>query len=231
LGWAAFGYVLNSLWVVWIFLVACSMIWRRTDPVRSISDISNVEALIRHIKNLVPIPDGHLSLITGRCRAQYFPKKAHLLHQEEFAKQVHFILQGCVRTYVFDYNGVEHTLSFSMEDYWFGDLQSFIRNTPASFNIQALEDTHVLSISQRDWEELLAEVPEFVSYTRILFRNTMFSHENRILQGLSYTAEERYRRFLAAYPTLPQRISQKHIASYLGITPEFLSMLRKKIKG
>ena len=115
-----------------------------------------------------------------------------------------------------------------MENWWFGDLQSFINKSPASFNIQALEETTVLSISRKSWDILLNEVPEFVVYTRVLFRNTMFSHENRILQNLSYTAEERYRYFLEEYPNLSLRISQKQMASYLGITPEFLSMLRRK---
>ncbi|MEM6320093.1 MAG: Crp/Fnr family transcriptional regulator, partial [Bacteroidota bacterium] len=114
------------------------------------------------------------------------------------------------------------------EDWWFGDLQSFINNTSACFSIQSLEKTKVLSIDKASWDYLLREIPEFIIYTRILFRNTMFSHENRIFQNLSYTAEERYDYFLEKYPTLSQRISQKHIASYIGITPEFLSMLRAK---
>ena len=159
-----------------------------------------------------------------------FSKKEHLLYSDDYAKEVYFILSGCTRTYILDYNGVEHNISFAMENWWFGDLQSFINKTPASQNIQALEDTLVLSINQENWEILIAEVPEFVYYTRILFRNTMFAHENRILQNLSFTAAERYNTFLKDYPNLSQRISLKNIASYLGITPEFLSMLRSRKK-
>ena len=130
-----------------------------------------------------------------------------------------------------DYNGIEHNISFAIENWWLGDLQSFINNAPANQNIQALEDTVTFSINQEDWNSLIKEIPEFVYYTRLLFRNTMFTHENRILQNLSFTAEERYLYFLNNYPDLSRRISQKHIASYIGITPEFLSMLRAKRKS
>lgn len=184
--------------------------------------------LSNHIKSIISISDSRLELLHDKFDKNTFFKKEHLLQAKSKTHEVHFILSGCVRTYIYDLNGVEHNITFSIENWWFGDLQSFINKTPASFNIQALEETTVLSISRKNWDILLNEIPEFVDYTRILFRNTMFSHENRILQNLSYTAEERYQYFLQNYPNLSQRISQKHIASYLGITPEFLSMIRRK---
>lgn len=184
--------------------------------------------LAEHIKSIVSISDNKLDLLCSKFEEKTFAKREHILQFKYKAREVYFILSGCVRTYIFDLNGVEHNITFSMENWWFGDLQSFINKSPASFNIQALEETTVLSISRKSWDILLNEVPEFVVYTRVLFRNTMFSHENRILQNLSYTAEERYRYFLEEYPNLSLRISQKQMASYLGITPEFLSMLRRK---
>ncbi|MEM9821920.1 MAG: Crp/Fnr family transcriptional regulator [Bacteroidota bacterium] len=192
---------------------------------------NNKEKIIRHIKRLVAISEDHLAVIVDKLDEKRFAKKEHILYSETFANKVYFTLKGCQRTYLLDYNGVEHNISFSMEDWWFGDLQSFINKTPACFNIQALEETVVLSINWEDWHFLIKAIPEFVTYTRILFRNTMFAHENRIVQNLSYTAEERYHYFLDKYPQFAQRISQKHIASYIGITPEFLSMLRKKRKS
>lgn len=189
-----------------------------------------MEKLIQHLKSLVPISDQHVSIILDQLVEKRVAKKEHLLHAREYAKEVYFTLSGCQRTYVLDYNGVEHNISFSMEDWWFGDLQSFLNKTPAGFNIQALEDSTVLAINWENWDLLIQEIPAFVAYTRILFRNTMFSHENRILQNLSFTAEARYQHFLERYPDLSHRISQKHIASYIGITPEFLSMIRSKKK-
>lgn len=189
-----------------------------------------MKELTQHIKSLVSISDNHLSVILDKFVEKRFSKKEQILHSNTFANEVYFTVEGCQRTYILDYNGIEHNITFAMKNWWFGDLQSFINKTPACFNIQALEDTLVLSINWENWNYLIHKVPEFVVYTRILFRNTMFSHENRIFQNLSYTAEERYDFFLRKYPTLSQRISQKHIASYIGITPEFLSMLRAKKK-
>ncbi len=184
--------------------------------------------LAEHIKSLLSISDQSILTISDHVVEKHFSKKEHLLRTGDQAKEVYFILEGCVRTYVFDVHGVEHTITFSTENWWFGDLQSYLNKTAASFNIQALENTMVLSMSRDSWDYLISKVPEFVAYTRILFQNTLFAHENRILQNLSYTAQQRYQHFLRNHPDLSQRVSQKHIASYLGITPEFLSVLRKK---
>ncbi len=193
--------------------------------------IAFMDLLVQHIRNTVSITDEQLDLVQSRMRTNTVAKKEHVLQFEEYAKELFFTLSGCLRTYVTDYNGVEHNISFSVENWWSGDLPSFINQAPAQVNIQALEETQVLSINQAHWQFLLREVPPFVSYTRILFRNKMFAQQHRIVQNLSLTAQERYALFLAEYPNLSQRISQKHMASYLGITPEFLSMLRSKKKG
>ena len=190
-----------------------------------------MDLLAQHIRNTVSITDKQLDLVISKLDAKTVGKRAHLLQFEQYAKELFFTLSGCLRSYVTDYNGVEHNISFSVENWWSGDLPSFINQAPAQVNIQALEETQVLSINQAHWQLLLREVPPFVSYTRILFRNKMFAQQHRIVQNLSLTAQERYTLFLAEYPSLSQRISQKHIASYLGITPEFLSMLRSNKKG
>ena len=187
-----------------------------------------MERFIQHIRATLPISDENLEAVLSKVVEKQFSKKEHLLYFENYSSELFFTLRGCVRTYVTDFNGVEHNISFSIENWWSGDLQSFINRTPAICNIQALEDTRVLAINQANWDALIGEVPEFVSYTRILFRNKMFSQQNRIVQNLSFTAEERYNYFLQEYPNVAQRIPQKHIASYLGITPEFLSMIRGK---
>ncbi|MEM9930374.1 MAG: cyclic nucleotide-binding domain-containing protein, partial [Bacteroidota bacterium] len=130
--------------------------------------------LSEHIRSLSSISADRLAAILAEFVEKRFAKKDHLLYADGYAKEVYFLLSGCVRTYVYDLNGVEHNITFSTENWWFGDLQSFINETPASFNIQALESTTVLAISKEKWKLLLREVPEFLGYTRILFRNTMF---------------------------------------------------------
>ncbi|MEO1516909.1 MAG: Crp/Fnr family transcriptional regulator [Bacteroidota bacterium] len=187
-----------------------------------------MKKIIQHIRNVVSISDDHLSVILDKLVEKQFAKKEQILYAGDLAHEVYFSLQGCQRMYILDNNGMEHNIVFSIENWWFGDLQSFLNKTPACFGIQALEDSRVLSINKENWDDLVANVPQFVAYTRILFRNTMFSHENRIFQNLSLTAEERYEYFQKKYPDQFRRVSQKHLASYLGITPEFLSMIRSK---
>ena len=185
-----------------------------------------METLLQHIKSTITISDSALEMISENLVEQRYSKKEHLLYVNNFSEKLFFTSTGCLRTYVTAFNGVEHNISFSPENWWSGDLQSFLNKKPAISNIQALEESLVLSIDQKGWDFLIKEIPEFVSYTRILFRNKMFAQQNRIVQNLSLTAKERYDNFLKDYPDLSQRIPQKHIASYLGITPEFLSMLR-----
>lgn len=120
---------------------------------------------------------------------------------------------------------------FGIEDWWVGDLYSFLTQTPATYFIEALENTTVLQIAKADLEKLYERVPKFERFFRIILQNAFIAQQQRINQTLSLKAEEKYDHFLKKYPQLEQRLSQKHIASYLGITPEFLSMLRRKKAG
>ncbi|MEM6722951.1 MAG: Crp/Fnr family transcriptional regulator [Bacteroidota bacterium] len=186
-----------------------------------------MDQLIQHIQGFLPISDESITKFVGKFDTETVPKRTHLLQFDHYANAVYFTLSGVTRTYITDREGVEHNVSFATENWWFGDLQSFIERKPATFSIQALEETQVLTIRQEAWETLIEEASEFLGYVGLLFRNSMFAQQNRIVQNLSFTAAERYQAFLEEYPTLSQRISQKHIASYLGITPEFLSALRR----
>jgi CRP-like cAMP-binding protein len=134
-----------------------------------------------------------------------------------------------LRTYTIDENGFEHILMFAIEDWWTGDLYSFPTRKPSNHFIDALEDTEILQISKPNLDKLFEQVPKFERFYRILFQNALIAQHERINQNLSFTAEQRYLHFIKKYPEVEQRISQKHVATFLGITPEFLSMLRKKI--
>ncbi len=111
---------------------------------------------------------------------------------------------------------------------WCGDLQSFINQTNSSYSIQALENAVVLAINKNDWKKLTDQSDVFLGYTRSLYQSAVIAQQNRLVQNLSLTAIERYKYFISKFPTLLQRVSQKHIASYLGITPEFLSFIKNK---
>ena len=118
---------------------------------------------------------------------------------------------------------------FSIEDWWAGDMQSFFKDIPAAFNIEALENSKGFRIDKPGLENLFEKVPKFERYFRIITQNSYITQQQRIVQNLSFTAEEKFLYFEKKYPKLLNRVSQKQIASYLGVTPEFLSVLKKRL--
>jgi|CXWK01.1.fsa_nt_gi CRP-like cAMP-binding protein len=142
----------------------------------------------------------------------------------------HFIhvLSGCLMTYYSDKNGHDHVIQFAMAGWWTGDLHSFTEQVPSIYSTRALADSEVLYLPKADMDRLLAEVPKFERFFRILFQNSLVTHQQRIIQNFSANAEERYENFRKKYPSLEQYVPLKYIASYLGFTPEFLSKIRRK---
>ena len=118
---------------------------------------------------------------------------------------------------------------FAPEEWWVGDLYSFLTETPAKYNVEAIEDAAIFQISKSNLELLYINVPKFERLFRILFQNAFVAQLERIDTTLSLTAEEKYFRFREKYPLLEQRLPQKQIAAFLGFSPEFLSMIRKKM--
>jgi CRP-like cAMP-binding protein len=138
------------------------------------------------------------------------------------------VIKGLLRAYNVDDEGEEHIVMFAMEGWWISDLYSFLSQQPATLNIDALEDTEVLSIEKPDLEKLYVEVPQFNKLFRILLQNSMIASQQRILASISHTAEEKYLAFIKKYPAFEQRIPQAQIAAYLGITPETISRIRRQ---
>ncbi|MBL8005727.1 MAG: Crp/Fnr family transcriptional regulator [Candidatus Kapabacteria bacterium] len=190
--------------------------------------VQHYQKLFQQIEHIVPISAFEKERIMKYSSLQFFPKKSLVQQQDSVVFHEYFLLKGCMRTYHTDQNGNEHNLFFATEHWWAGDLESFTRQTPSSFTVQALEDTTVIAISHSDIQILYNEIPQLERFFRILIQNAFVSLQRRIINNLSQTALERYKQFRTMYPNIEQRISQKHIASYLGITPEFLSLLRSK---
>ncbi len=184
-----------------------------------------LENIAKHITLDSNEQDYFLSLL----QVKHIKRKDFLLQANEVIKTENFITKGCVRTYTIDSNGTEHIVMFGIEGWWVGDMYSFLTQLPATYFIDALEDTELLQISKSNLEKLYERVPKFERFFRIILQNAFIAQQQRINQNLSFTAEQRYQSFIQKYPSLEQRIPQKQIASYLGITPVFLSMLRKKL--
>lgn len=139
------------------------------------------------------------------------------------------VSEGCLMTYYTDSQANDHVLQFATPGWWTGDLHSFTTASASIYSTRALSDSRVLLLPKIQMDELLDRFPKFEKYFRIIFQNSLITHQQRILRNLSMTAEERYQYFIRKYPTLEQFVPQKHIASYLGITPEFLSKIRRKL--
>ncbi len=156
-------------------------------------------------------------------------RRQFILQEGDVCNHSTFVVEGCFKMYMVDPNGKEHNLQFAIENWWIGDVGSFYSEAPSKLYIEALENSMILQAKKEDQLKLFVNYPKFNRIFRVLAENAMVSQQNRILQNISSTAEERYLYFLEKYPQLFNRISNVQIASYLGVTPEFLSTVRKKL--
>ena len=184
-----------------------------------------LENISKHVQLNKTETDFFISLLATKK----LKRKAFLLKPGEICRTENFITKGCVRVYTIDENGFEHIVMFGTEGWWVGDLFSFLTQSPAIYFIDTLEDAELLQISKPDLDKLYESVPKFERFFRLIFQNAYIAQQQRINQNLSYTAEQRYLNFIEKYPNLEQRLSQKQVAAYLGVTPVFLSMLRNKL--
>nr|WP_255695616.1 Crp/Fnr family transcriptional regulator [Pedobacter sp. MC2016-14] len=154
-------------------------------------------------------------------------KKQYLLQEGDVWKYNAFITHGCLRTYSVDEKGHEHNLSFSIENWWVGDRESLQTGQPSLYNIDAIEDSEIALISKINFDLLCQELPAFNAMVNSILQKSFIASQKRIHSFISLSAEEKYLKFLAQYPQLVNRVPQGMIASYLGITPETLSRVRK----
>jgi CRP-like cAMP-binding protein len=177
----------------------------------------------------------HISLVPAEVEqlisAIHFKKvkkNSVLLQAGDICRNIYFVNKGCLRVFNIDAHGEQHNILFCPEYWWAVDLASFSGQTPAFYDIQALEDSELFYFSHDTLEQLYADIPKLERFFRILTQNGFSLYQSRITSTLSKTAEQRYSLFQKQYPGLEQRIAQKHIASFVGITPVFLSMIRKR---
>jgi CRP-like cAMP-binding protein len=157
-----------------------------------------------------------------------FRKHQYILQEGDVSTHDNFIIKGLSRTYRVDEKGHEHILRFTPEDWWTGDLASFLSGGPSIYNVDCLEDTEVLRISLNDLEMLFEKVPKMNKYFRVLYQRSIISYSLRLSSTLSKSARERYEEFIKRYPQIGQRVPNHQIASYLGITPQSLSRIRNQ---
>lgn len=156
-------------------------------------------------------------------------KKDFLMQDGEITKYEYFITKGCLKVYTLDEDGAPHISMFAIEDYWTGDMSSFITKEPSRYYIKATERSELLGISRANYNLLFQEIPKFERFYRILYQRSLVSYISRSNHSISLTAEERYNEFKKKYPQIVSRITQKDLAAYIGITPEFMSKIITKV--
>jgi len=187
------------------------------------------KALIDYFDQLLPLSEEEKSAVEELFKERKVKRREFILQEGDVSKHNTFVVEGCFKMYYVDEKGKEHNLQFAIENWWIGDISSFYTGEPSKLNVQALENSTILQIKKENQENLFVDYPKFNRIFRELAENAMVSIQRRLLQVISTTAEERYLDFLTRYPQFFNRISNVQIASYLGVTPEFLSAIRKKI--
>jgi CRP-like cAMP-binding protein len=183
----------------------------------------------QNIERVVVLNSKEKARIAELLRPRKLKRRQLLLQEGDVCQYISFVEQGCLRSYMVDASEREHNLQFAAENDWVTDYCSFYSGKASNQNIEALENTVVLQLSRSIFETLLADVPQLERFFRIRFQQALVVHEKRIYYAMSKTAEERYLEFRKWYGHLEQRIPQLHIASFLGVTPPFLSALRGKL--
>lgn len=195
--------------------------------------MSGPELLLQSIEKHVQLNAQEQHRILLAFTSQQLKKRDYFLRAGDVCKQVAFVLEGCLRSYAVDEQGFEHNLQFAPEGWWITDINSIVYGAVARLNIDAIEDTQALLLSRDQQERLLKEVPKLERFFRIISEKSMAGSHKRLIDQVSVNAQTRYLNFCEQYPGLIQRLPQKQIASYIGVTPEFLSkikadLLRKK---
>jgi CRP-like cAMP-binding protein len=181
-----------------------------------------LENMRRHIK----LTEEEEAVVLSKLRPGNMKRKEFLLKQGQVARDLAFVVDGCLRAFALDDNGFEHILQFAPTGWWISDMSSVISRRESLLNVDAIKPSQVLLLSREDQLTLFDEVPRLERYFRVLTENGLVSSRMRLIENLSLTARQRYQRFCQTYPNLINEIPQKYIASFIGVTPEFLSKIR-----
>lgn len=187
------------------------------------------ELLKKHTEKRVHLTDDEFEKCTSFFTHKKIRKHQFLLQEGEVCRSIAFVNSGCLRVYTIDHKGAEHIIQFAIEDWWVSDLHSYLSGKPATYNIDALQNSEVLLLDKNSREELLKTVPKMERFFRLLQEANYIATHKRISDSLSTSADERYLEFIKTYPELFEKVPQNQIASYLGITPQSLSRIRKEL--
>ena len=188
-----------------------------------------LQPLITYITKFIDLNPEEIAFLSKQVIIRKYLKGQFMVQQGEVCKYESFIISGSAKTFFIDPEGNEHVVSLAIENWWSADLGSFITREPADYHVQCLAPTTVAQFSYESLEQLYEVIPQFERFFRIILQNAYVASQKRIVRNLSLPAKERYLIFREQYPEIEQRVPQYLIASYLGITKQFLSKIRSEL--
>ena len=188
-----------------------------------------MKSILENISKHISLTLEEEQLFLSKIEVQHFKAKTILHNAGEICKHSYFVNSGLLRSFNINDNIVEHVLHFACEGWWIGDMYSLLSQKPGNLFIEVLEDSEVVLLSKENQEQLYFEIPKLERFFRILTENSLVAHQERLMDNLSLSAEDRFEKFCKKYPTLIQKVPQKQIASYIGVTPEFFSKMKSRM--
>ena len=188
-----------------------------------------MQSILQNIAKHVSLTNEEEILFLSKIETKQYKAKTILLSSGEIADSTYFVNSGILRSFNINDNIIEHVLHFACEGWWIGDMYSYISEKPGNLFIEVLEDAELVIISKENHEILYKEIPKLERFFRILAENSLVAHQERLMDNLSLSAEERFEKMCKKYPSLIQKVAQKHLASYIGVTPEFFSKMKSRL--
>lgn len=188
-----------------------------------------MQSLLDYFQKYIPLTEQEMMFFTHRTHSRRIKRRQMILQEGFVCKHYSFVVEGCFKMYSVDDKGNQHNIQFAAENDWIMDIGSFHSQKTSRLFIEAIESSVILQIEQQDLYFLYINIPKLDRIFKVIIENKFVELQNRVLQNFSSTAETRYLSFLEQYPQLASRLPNTQIASYLGITPEFLSKIRKDL--
>lgn len=189
--------------------------------------MTSIDKLVAHFTNYIPLKNAEKDELKNRVVEKKIKRRQFVLQEGDICKHYTFVVSGCFKMYGVDDSGAEHNIQFAAENEWIADISSFYSGAASPLFIEAIEASVILQIDKTNLIYLYHNHPKFDRIFRIIIEEKFIELQNRVLQNISSTANERYETFLKQYPSLAYRLPNTQIASYIGITPEFLSKIRR----
>lgn len=187
------------------------------------------DQITRNLERKITLSADETAIFTALLKPRKLRRRQLLLEAGDTCDFLAFVDRGLLRSYMTDNQGVEHVMQFALEDFWIADLYSFLTRRPAQCTLEAVEESELLLLSYDNLEQLYGKAPVFERFFRLLMQNGYVAAQQRIMAAISASAVEQYQDLIRRYPTLEQRVTQHQIASFLGITPESLSRIKKRL--